>query len=97
MLHGKAGSTDKTAVEPLMERIRALVQEYGLEFTYNMDETGLFFKLLANRVYVKKEDVKVACGTKLMKAKDRVTLYVCTNGTGTDLFPLLMIGTAKNP
>ena len=97
MLHGEAGSVDKAAAEPSMERIRALVQEYGLEFTYNMDETGLFFKLLPNRAYVKKEDVKVARGTKLMKAKDRVTLYVCTNGTGTDLFPLSMIGTAKKP
>ena len=96
-LHGEAGSVDKAAAEPLMERIRAAVQEYGLEYTYNMDETGLFFKLLPNRAYVKKEEVKVARGTKLMKAKDRVTLYVCTNGTGTDLFPLSMIGKAKNP
>ena len=40
MLHGKVRSVDKAAAEPLMERIRATIQEYGLKFTYNMDETG---------------------------------------------------------
>ena len=54
ILHGKAGSVDVEAAEPEMEKIRAAVQEHGLEFTYNMDETGLFFKLLPNRAYVKK-------------------------------------------
>ena len=96
-LHGEAGSVDVEAAEPEMEKIRAAVQEYGLEFTYNMDETGLFFKLLPNRAYVKNEETKVARGTKLMKAKDRVTVYVCTNGDGTDLVPLSIIGTAKKP
>ena len=52
-----------------------------------MDETGLFFKLLPNRAYVKNEETKVAHGTKLMKAKDRVTVYVCTNGDGRDRRP----------
>ena len=97
ILHGEAGSVDVEAAEPEMEKIRAAVQEHGLEFTYNMDETGLFFKLLPNRAYVKNEETKVARGTKLMKAKDRVTVYVCTNGDGTDLVPLSIIGSAKNP
>ncbi len=49
-----------------------------------MDETGLFFKLLPNRSYVKEDKVKSARGTKLMKAKDRVTLYVTANASVTD-------------
>ena len=32
-----------------------------------------------------------------MKAKDRVTVYVCTSGDGTDLVPLSIIGSAKKP
>ena len=96
-LHGEAGGVDMAAAEAQMELIRAAVQEYGLEFVYNMDETGLFFRLLPNRAYVKKEEARSARGSKLMKAKDRVTLYVTTNGTGTDLLPLGVIGTAKDP
>ncbi len=51
---------------------------------YNMDETGLFFKLLPNSSYIKAEDRKTERGIKLMKAKGRVTLYVTTNATGMD-------------
>ena len=96
-LHGEAGAVDIAAVESEIQKIRELIKEYGEEYVYNMDETGLFFKLLPNRSYVKKEHSKTARGTKHMKAKDRVTLYIATNATGTDKVPLGMIGKAKQP
>ena len=96
-LHGEAGSVDVETAMPKIREIRKLITEYELDNVYNMDETGLFFKCLPNRSYVKKEDSKDARGTKLMKAKDRVTVYVCTNATGTDKMPLSIIGKSKNP
>ncbi|CAM9821907.1 unnamed protein product [Phaeothamnion confervicola] len=32
-----------------------------------------------------------------MKAKDRITIYVCTNASGKQKVPLAVIGAAKNP
>eukprot|EP00984_Skeletonema_dohrnii_P031549 scaffold24154_cov78-Skeletonema_dohrnii-CCMP3373.AAC.1 len=96
-LHGEAGSVDVEACTPKIEEICTLIAEYDLDHVYNMDETGLFFKCLPNRSYVKKEHYKNARGTKLMKAKDRTTVYVCTNASGTDKVPLSIIGKAKTP
>ena len=96
-LHGEAGAVDINAIEPEIQKIREKIAEYDEDNVYNMDETGLFFKCLPNRSFVRANDAKTARGTKLMKAKDRITLYVTTNATGTDKVPLSMIGRAKNP
>ncbi len=87
-LHGEAGSVDVEKATPEIDKICTLIAEYDLDHVYNMDETGLFFKCLPNRSYLKKEDFKDARGSKLMKAKDRVTIYVCTNADSTDKVPL---------
>jgi len=96
-LHGEAGSVDVDKAAPQIEEICTLITEYDIDHVYNMDETGLFFKCLPNRSYLKKGDYKNARGNKLMKAKDRVTIYVCTNADGSDKVPLVMIGKAKKP
>lgn len=96
-LHGEAASVDVDKATPEIDRICTLIAEYDLDHVYNMDETGLFYKCLPNRSYVKKEDYKHARGYKLMKAKNRTTVYVCTNASGTDKVPLSIIGTAKTP
>ena len=96
-LHGEAGSVDVDKATPKIDKICTLIAEYDLDCVYNMDETGLFFKCLPNRSYLKKGDYKNARGNKLMKAKDRVTIYVCTNADGSDKVPLSMIGKAKEP
>jgi hypothetical protein len=36
-------------------------------------------------------------GTKSMKSKDQVMLYIATNATGSQKVPLSMIGSSKNP
>jgi len=102
-LHGEAGCVDHEAAAPQIQRIQSIIhgnahgREYRLENVYNMDETGLLFKCLPNRSYVSEDEVKTARGTKLMKAKNRVTLYVCTNADGSDFVPLSIIGAAENP
>lgn len=60
---------------------------------------GLFYRCLPNRSYgVDKRDARQnRRGTKAMKAKDRLTLVLCVNATGTIKIPPLLIGTAKKP
>ena len=96
-LHGEAGGADVDAVQAEIDSLREKIKQYSPANVYNMDETGLFFKALPNRSYLKKKDTKNARGTKLMKAKDRVTLYVTTNADGTDKVPLSLIGKSKTP
>jgi hypothetical protein len=43
----------------------------------------MFFKVLPNRGYVKVDEKKTSRGVKQAKVKDRVTLFVCTNGDGS--------------
>ncbi|PXF45097.1 Jerky protein-like [Gracilariopsis chorda] len=63
-----------------------------------MDETDLFFKLFPKRSYILLgEDKHHVLGTKDMKAKARVSLFVCTNATGTLKVPMYVIGKAPNP
>ena len=45
-LHGEAGSVDKAAIKEGMDKIRALCAKYPARFIFNVDETGLQWKLL---------------------------------------------------
>jgi hypothetical protein len=96
-LHGESGSVDIEAVQFQIVQLQELIKMYHIDHVYNMDETGLFFKVLPNHSYVKKSESETAHGTKLMKAKDRVTLYITTNADGMDKVPLSMIGKAQEP
>ena len=96
-LHGEAGSVDVVALDPEIQKLWDLIKEYNSDEVYNMDETGLFYKVLPNCSYAKVENARAARGTKFMKAKDRVTLYVATNATGTNLVPLSIIGKSAKP
>ena len=61
-----------------------------------MDETGIFFRMIPNYTYIlPNEDVKTAHGRK--KVKERVSLIVCSNATGSHKFQCSMIGKPKAP
>ena len=61
-----------------------------------MDETGLFFRLLPRcTLLMPHEDVSSTRGKK--KAKERVSLVVCANATGTHKITCTMIGKYKEP
>ncbi|CAN0298812.1 unnamed protein product, partial [Pylaiella littoralis] len=98
VLHGEAGSVDDGAIAEGLTEIRKACQEYELENIFNVDETGIFYKLLPKRTYLSKaEKRQSARGTKGMKAKDRVSAYMCTNATGSGKVPMSIIGKSKNP
>lgn len=98
VLHGEAGSVDDEAIADDMEAIRAACLNYEIDNIFNVDETGIFFRLLPKNTYLStSENRKTARGTKSMKAKDRVSAYMCTNATGTGKVPMSIIGKSKNP
>jgi hypothetical protein len=88
IISGEAASVNSETVEDWTSRLPVILQNYDPHDVYNCDETGLFFKLMPDRTFViKKDDCK---GGK--RAKDRYTVLLCTNWTGTDKLKPLVIG-----
>ncbi len=96
-LHGEAGSVELDVAAKAIAKLRVELNKYDVENVYNMDEMGLFYKLLPIRSYVKVEHHKNARGLKLMKAKDHVTLFIATNATGNNKVLLCLIGKSLKP
>jgi hypothetical protein len=96
-LHGEGGSVDEAAVRPEITKLTAVLATFLLACIYNVDETGLFFRLLPRRSYITtEENRKTLRGTKGMKAKDRITAFACTNAAG-DKVPMAIIGSSQKP
>ncbi len=66
----------------------------SLHQIFNSDETGPYFRLLPDSSLASSFE-KSADGRK--KSKDRVTLNVCSNPTGSIKLPVHLIGKAKKP
>ena len=97
-LYGEGGEVDKD--DPvLLEQLRqleTLIETYDYNNIYNMDETGLFYRLIPRyTLLMPTEDVKTVRGQKTKK--DRVTLAVCCNANGTHKIPLQIIGKPARP
>ena len=61
-----------------MEKYRALAATNPPENVLNMDKTGLFWKLSPSRILV------IEAGSGGKKSKDRITVALTINATGTD-------------
>lgn len=97
-LFGEAGSVDHEKVKEGLEAIRQKCEKYDTENIYNVDETGLQYKLMPKRTYLSmKENRKTARGTKDMHFKDRISAFMCANASGTDKVEMVIIGKAKKP
>lgn len=73
------------------------LEAYLWDRIYNMDETGLCFRWIPNRAYGEVGTRRRARGTRAMKAKDRVTLVLACNATGTHKISLAVVGKAEQP
>ena len=92
--HGEKQATDhKAAEEFVANSLPKLLEEYSPNDVYNGDETALYYKGIPDRGYASKK-VELSGGKK---QKDRLTVLVCTNMTGTDRKKLLVIGKSKQP
>ncbi|CAB1098723.1 unnamed protein product [Ectocarpus sp. CCAP 1310/34] len=95
---GLHGEVDKEAIKEDMEEIRALREKYPARFIFNVDETGLQWKLMPRRTYLStSEDRKTARGSKSIHFKDRLSAIMCCNADGTAKVDMAIIGRAKEP
>ena len=87
--HGEAASV--TDAEAEMNTLRALTAQFEPQNIYNMDETGLFWKMLPST------GLSSSNRPGLKRDKARITVVCCCNATGDDRVPLWLIGKAAMP
>lgn len=93
---GEKLSAREELVEPFKKELHKIIHDNDLseEAIFNADETGLFWKMLPDRTYVHAEE-NSAPGRKM--AKERITLLLCANASGSKIISPLLIGKAQNP
>ena len=91
---GEAKSVDQSSddMQNWTIQLQKILDEYHADDIFNADETGLFFRLLPDKTL---EFKGVDC-TGGKKSKERLTVLVCSNMSGTEKLPLLVIGKSKN-
>ena len=89
--HGEKESADPATVFTGRQTLKKDLSSYSPNDIYNMDETSLFFRLQPGQT-LSTEAVK---GCK--RSKDRITVALCVNSTGTHRLRPFVIGKARNP
>lgn len=78
--------------------LQKIVAEFHPDRVYTMTPTALFYRILPHRTYVSKlASQKRVRACKGLKSKDRLTLYLCTNESGTEKLPITCIGKYEHP
>ncbi|CAB5352374.1 unnamed protein product [Rhizophagus irregularis] len=90
-LHGEANSADENAIAEALPLLQNKCAEYPPDRIYNMDETGLFYRLEPDRTLATKR----LSGRK--KSKERLSVALCANADGSHKLPPLIIGKYANP
>lgn len=93
--YGEAASADPAAIQEARDLIRNWLERFGPDNIFNEDETGLFYNLEPNRTLILQDEKMELRGVK--KQKDRLTVALCANMTGTIKLPLYCIGKSANP
>lgn len=88
-----AAANIQTRDEWVTNVLPKLLEKYDENDIFNADETGLFFKCLPNKTMAFKNEK--CFGGK--NSKERITVMVACNMTGSEKVKLLIIGKAKNP
>ena len=91
---GEAADVDTEAVDNWrLTVLPQLLSPYEEKDIFNADESGLFWRMLPDRTFYFNR--KSCTGGK--QAKDRITVLLATNMTGTSKLKPLVLGKAKNP
>ena len=91
---GECGGVNEVTVEEWRNTaLKNILEKYEPNDIYDADETGLFWQMLPENLlgFIGKK----AHGSK--QPKNRITLLVGANMSGTDKLPLLAIGKSKKP
>lgn len=78
------------------------LQRYDPDCIFSVHETTLFHKMLPQEAYLRTPEHANAGASMMffphdMGMKDRITLIVCSNATGTMKVPLTIVGKSKQP
>uniref|UniRef100_H3AZQ1 DDE-1 domain-containing protein n=1 Tax=Latimeria chalumnae TaxID=7897 RepID=H3AZQ1_LATCH len=91
---GEINNADGEAADSWVKNmLPSLLKDFDPDCVCNYDEMGLFFRAMPGGMHAIKNE-KVS-GSKT--AKDRLTVFLCSNATGIDKFEPLVIGRHKNP
>ena len=90
-LYGKIYESKLIDTKEFLDIMQQKLIEYSKDDIYNMNETGLFYKLIPSKTVCK----SVREGYKILK--DRVFIALCSNFFGTHKMKLLIIGKPANP
>ena len=88
---GEGGSADIDTVNTQLPKLKKEIEKYDLNDVFNFDECALFHRLEPDKTLATKR----LSGRK--KNKERVTIGLCSNATGTDKLNPIVIGKCKNP
>ena len=93
-LHGESGAAPASAVQLAQDAVPRVLQELGAkpDDVYNTDETGLNYRTQPNKTL---NHDGVPRG--LRKMKERITVLLCVNVTGTDKRKPLVIHKSLKP
>lgn len=92
-ISGESASVDQSTIDEWKRRLPSILNQYKDEDVFNVDETGLFYKAMPDRSLVcPRESCK---GGK--KSKERYTVMLCSNSTGTEKLKPLVIGKSARP
>jgi hypothetical protein len=89
--HGEAQSVNFEHVVDARARIQTLLKGYNPRDIYNMDETGLFYRMPPDKGLASQQTAGVKGD------KTRITLAFCVNADGSDIREPLFIGHARRP
>lgn len=90
-IHGEAASAPLEDLDAMRDRLREILKDYDPKDIFNCDETGLFWKMKPSRT-ISNGPVS---GTK--QSKDRVTVLLTCNASGTEKLCPLFIHKYENP
>ena len=97
-LLGRGVSTIPNGHGERMNQIQEICSMYPLRNIYNMDESGLLFRLCPRISHLSSsENRRHVRGTDLQRNKDRITIVLFVNADGTQILPVWYIGHAANP
>ena len=91
---GENAAVDKDVCEEWTETVLLpVLRRYDPCDVFNADETGLYWRLLPDKTHAVSGET--CTGGKM--SKERVTILVCANMSGSEKLPLLAIGKFKKP
>lgn len=89
----EAAVSEEISKDFITSKLQSIFRKYAESDIFNADETSLFWKALPSKTLTIK-DMKCSGGKC---SKERLTILVACNMTGTEKIPLLAIGKAAKP